>query len=206
MQFLESKGIRSHFSTPKEQWQNGAAESTINSIMMTARTVMAESGLGGRFWFKTAAAGKDARNVTYKERIGMSPYQAMYGEKKDVSDFRAFGCRAWVHLDKQRRQNGKHTPRAKEAIYVGFTENMSAWTFYIPEDRKIMTTNQSGFPKMNFLSGVGRWLINFCQTIRLTYCTNMLPMSSGNPTTSCTWPTIRGSIMTQRVMWSSCKL
>ena len=45
MQFLESKGVRSHFSTPKEQWQNSAAESTINSIMMSARTVMAESGL-----------------------------------------------------------------------------------------------------------------------------------------------------------------
>ena len=97
MQFLESRGVHSHFSTPKEQWQNGAAESTINSIMMTARTVMAESGLGGRFWFKAAAAGKDARNVTYKERIGMSPYQAMFGEKKDISDFRAFGCRAWVY-------------------------------------------------------------------------------------------------------------
>ena len=26
MQFLESKGIRRHFSTPKEQYQNGAAE------------------------------------------------------------------------------------------------------------------------------------------------------------------------------------
>ena len=106
MQFLESKGTRSHFSTPKEQWQNGAAESTIKSIMMSARTIMAESGLGGRgrFWFKAAKAGKDARNVTYKERIGMSSYQAMYGEKKAVSRFRAFGCRAWVYLDKQRRE------------------------------------------------------------------------------------------------------
>ena len=45
---------------------------------------MAETGLGGRFWFKAAKAGKDARNVCYKERIGMSQYQAMYGEKKDV--------------------------------------------------------------------------------------------------------------------------
>ena len=40
MQFLDSKGIRSHFSTPKEQWQNRAAESTINSMMLIARTVM----------------------------------------------------------------------------------------------------------------------------------------------------------------------
>ena len=71
--------------------------------MMSARTVLAESGLGGRFWFKAANAGKDARNVTvtFKERIGMPPYQAMYGEEKDVSDFKAFGCRAWVYLDKQ---------------------------------------------------------------------------------------------------------
>jgi hypothetical protein len=52
MQFLESKGILSHFSTTKEQWQNGVAESTINFIMMIASTVMAESGPGGRFWFK----------------------------------------------------------------------------------------------------------------------------------------------------------
>ena len=73
--------------------------------LMIARTVMAESRLGGRFWFKAAAAGKDARNVTFKERIGMSPYQAMYGEKKDVSDFRAFGCRAWVYLNSSAKRN-----------------------------------------------------------------------------------------------------
>ncbi len=26
---------------------------------------------------------KDARNVTFKKRIGLTPYQAMYGEKKE---------------------------------------------------------------------------------------------------------------------------
>ena len=30
MQFLESKGTQSHFSTPKEQWRNVAAEPTIS--------------------------------------------------------------------------------------------------------------------------------------------------------------------------------
>jgi hypothetical protein len=79
-------------STPKEQWHNGLAEATINSIMMSARTVMAESRNGSRFWFRAATAGKDAHNVTYKERICMTPYHAMYGEKKDLSNFRAFGC------------------------------------------------------------------------------------------------------------------
>jgi hypothetical protein len=42
-EFFESLGVRNHFSTPKEQWQNGAAKSTINSIILISRTVMAES-------------------------------------------------------------------------------------------------------------------------------------------------------------------
>ncbi len=66
----------------------------------------------------------------------------MYGEQKDVSNFRAFGCRAWVYLDKQRREKGKHTPRAKQAVNVGFVPNMSAWAFWVLEDKTIMTTNQ----------------------------------------------------------------
>ena len=80
----------------------------------------------------------------------MTPYQAMYGEKKDVSNFRAFQCRAWVYLDKQRQEKGKHTPRAKEAVYVGFVLNMSAWAFQVPEDKKIKTTNQVRFDKHEF--------------------------------------------------------
>jgi hypothetical protein len=70
-------GVQYHFCTPKEQWQNEAAESTINSIMFIARTVMAESRLGGQFSFK-AAAGKDALNTTFKAHIKTSPHQAMY--------------------------------------------------------------------------------------------------------------------------------
>ncbi len=65
MELFYSVGVRNHFSTSYEQWQNGIAVAAINSVMRLACTVMAESGLGGEFWFKAACAGKDARNVTY---------------------------------------------------------------------------------------------------------------------------------------------
>jgi hypothetical protein len=78
-EFFESKGIRNHFSTPREQWQNGPAESTINSIMLIARTVMVESG--GRFWFRAAMSGIDARNATFKARICTTPHHLMYGKR-----------------------------------------------------------------------------------------------------------------------------
>jgi hypothetical protein len=59
-------------------------------------------------------------------------------------------CRAWVYLDKQRREKGKHTPRAKEAIYVGFANNMSVWALWIQEDKKIMPSYQVKFAEHEF--------------------------------------------------------
>jgi hypothetical protein len=126
-EFFESVGVRNHFSTAHEQWQNGPTEATINSIMLLARTVMAESGLGGRFWFRAAMAGKDARNAIYAERLKTSSQHAMYKEPKDVLRFRSFGCKAFVYLCKDRRQNGKHIARAVEA--VNLTQARTSYIF-----------------------------------------------------------------------------
>ena len=49
---------------------------------------MTESGLGGRFWFKSAVAGCDARNTTYKEQIGTTPWRTV---KKGI-------CPDFAHL------------------------------------------------------------------------------------------------------------
>ena len=121
-EFLESKGIQNYFSTPYEQWQNGQAESSINfnSLIKLGRSVMVESGLGGQFWFSCMMPAKDARNATYKERISTTPWMLMHGRKRDVSKFRAFGCRAYIYLDEERRGKGKNIQRAVEAINLGF--------------------------------------------------------------------------------------
>ena len=84
--------------------------------MKLGRSVMVESGLGGQFWFSAMMAAKDARNATFKERIATTPWMMMHGRKRDVSKFRAFGCRAYIYLDEDRRRKGKHVPRAVEAI------------------------------------------------------------------------------------------
>jgi hypothetical protein len=82
IEFFESKRIKSYFSTPYEQWPNGQGESLIMSLMTLAQSVMVKSG---QFWFSAAMAAKDARNVTYKERIKMTPYMRLYGKKKDIA-------------------------------------------------------------------------------------------------------------------------
>jgi hypothetical protein len=43
--FFTENAVKNYFSTPYEQWQNGFAESSVNSVNKLGITVMAESGL-----------------------------------------------------------------------------------------------------------------------------------------------------------------
>jgi hypothetical protein len=113
--------------------------------MMISTTIIVESGLGGRFWFESALAVVECRNATYKERIGTTPWRRMHGKRHDISNFQSFGFLAWVHFNPKRRDKGEHTPRAVEAIHLGFESNTSAYSFFITEKNTLMSSNQAKF-------------------------------------------------------------
>ena len=92
------------FSVAYEQCQAGPAESSIDSIMILNRTQMVESGLLDGFWYRALVNAKDARNVTDHDRIKTTPYYFMHGEPKNLSKFRAFGCRACQYLNEDCRE------------------------------------------------------------------------------------------------------
>ena len=56
---------------------------------------------------------------------------------KYVSRFRSFESRTWVHLNSERREKGKHTLRALEAIVLGFEPNTSARSFFISSNSSL---------------------------------------------------------------------
>ncbi len=53
-------------------------------------------------------------------RIKNTPWGLLYGEKKDhdVSKFRQFGCRAWMHINKVPHEKGKTAPTPPRAVEV----------------------------------------------------------------------------------------
>ena len=94
---------------------------------------MAESGLGGPMWFSAVTHAVNCRNVTFKKRLGTTQHEKLFGVNKDVSKFRPFGCRAYMHLNKERREKGKHVPMAVENIHLGFASdlNTSGYKFLV---------------------------------------------------------------------------
>ena len=69
--------VGNYFTTPYEPWQN-MAESSIKSIMLLAKTEMAESGLAGRFWYSATDFGRACWNATYKQRLGTTPLAKIF--------------------------------------------------------------------------------------------------------------------------------
>ena len=117
---------------------------------------MAESGLGGQFWFSATMHGVNCRNATFKERLGTTPHEKLYGRKKDVSRFRPYGCRGYMHLNKERRGKGRGAPRAVEVINLGLATNCntSGYKLLVEETGKILISNEvrfdeSFFPRRN---------------------------------------------------------
>ncbi len=84
--FFTDKGIKSYFSTPYEPWQDGLGEAGIKSVLLLARTEMAESVLAGRYWFSAVNHGTNCRNVTFEYRLGTTSYARLYGMKKMVQN------------------------------------------------------------------------------------------------------------------------
>jgi hypothetical protein len=76
----------------------------------------------------------------------------LYGKKKDIAKFRAFGCYAYAYLNEKGRGKGKHIPRAVEANNLCFAtdHNINRYKLYIPSTRKVMISDQVLFDELNF--------------------------------------------------------
>ena len=116
------------------------------------QTQMVESGLMGGFWYRALVDAKDTRNVTYHDQIKTTPYHFIHGEPKNLSKFRAFGCRTQTpYLKEDRQEKGKHIPRAVEAsrgVNISFAQESSGYChiyIYIPTLKKAIITNHIRF-------------------------------------------------------------
>ena len=132
--WLVENGIRSESSTAYEPWQNGRAEVQIRVLCNIARTNMIASGLTGKFWARAIFYAADISNIQYRADLKMSPHQAMFGVKPDVSKCQPFGTECWLYVRADQRQDRKFDPRGEPAIYCGRStmDNKSSYVCYVP--------------------------------------------------------------------------
>jgi transposase InsO family protein len=96
-EFLSKLGIEHQLSAPYKHEQNGCAESMLQT-----------SGLSPGFWIFAYQYAVYLYNRTPTKVQGWkTPYKKITGITPDLSHIRVFGCWAYMHVPKERRQLGK---------------------------------------------------------------------------------------------------
>ena len=129
--YLSIVGIERQVTTARTPQQNGVAERANRTIMEAARSMLHAAGLPLTFWEYAVMTAVYLRNRSpTKALTDATPYEAWRGDKPDLSHLRVFGCRAYMHLDKTKRN--KIQPRSLPVIFVGYAPEAKGWLVYDP--------------------------------------------------------------------------
>ena len=129
--YLYTMGIERQVTVARTPQQNGVAERANRTIMEAARSMLHAAGLPLQFWEYAVMTAVYLRNRSpTKALTDATPYEAWRGDKPDLSHLRVFGCRAYMHLDKTKRN--KIQPRSIPVIFVGYAAEAKGWLVYDP--------------------------------------------------------------------------
>ena len=71
--------------------------------------------------------------------VGITPFEAYFARKPDVSYFRVFGCDAYAHIPKA--QHGKFDEKSKKMMFVGYNAVSTGYRLY-DSDRDVISVSR----------------------------------------------------------------
>jgi len=148
---LNQRGIEHHLTMPGSPQQNGKAERFNRTIMDKAMSMLHTAGLPNGFWEFALASAAHIYNRTpsrmLKWRTPIETWST--GHVPDVSYFRVFGCKGYMHVpaDKRRKLDAK----AIEVTLVGYEPGSKGYRLWDKHTRSVklsrdVTFDESCFP------------------------------------------------------------
>jgi len=141
---LESNGITRQHTCRNRPQQNGVAERANRLFSERIVSLLNESGLPEKFWVECLASLVHVTNLCPTSAlVGKTPHEIWYGKKPDVSHLRVWGCLAYVHVQRDKRDKlGSHM---EKCIFIGYPEGYKGWKFYNPETNSCVISERADF-------------------------------------------------------------
>ena len=141
--FTVEHGIDMQASCAYTPQQNGVAERAIKTAKDRTRTIMV--GVKGpvSLWTEALQYAIDISNCLPVKGKPLTPHEALWGDKPDISLFRRWGCKAYVMVPDVKR---KHTLSDVyvEGMFVGFEKGTKGWKIRLP-NRSTITSREVKF-------------------------------------------------------------
>ena len=135
-EYLQNQGITHQIMAPYTSAQNGKAEQLHQTLFNCARAIMAENKFPAKLWGECMQATAYLRDCTPTRMLkNMTPYQAHYGLKLDLSHLRELGCRAFILIQPEHQK--KINSHSFEGILVGYSHNSKTYRCYYPKTGRI---------------------------------------------------------------------
>lgn len=118
--YLKIKGIKHELTVPYSPRQNGVAERMNKTLVESARSMIAHARLLKAYRAEAISTAFYLRNrmPTASIKGNTTPYEGWDERKPNVSHLRVFGCMAYAHVPKSKRQ--KLDMKAKKLRFVGY--------------------------------------------------------------------------------------
>lgn len=118
--YVKEHGIVLDFTTPYAHQQNGKAERSMRTLLDTARTMLADSGLPQKFWADAVHTAVYIRNFIPNARTpNVIPAESWTQQRQDISHLRPFGSVAYAHIPTEVSPS-KLSPRSVKLVLVGY--------------------------------------------------------------------------------------
>lgn len=142
-QICAKNGIKQELTAPHTPSQDGVAERKIRTLVELARTILIAAKLPKTFWGEAIYYANWITNRSATKSVeGMTPYEAFYSQKPDLSVIHTFGCKAWVY---NHEHQAKFDPKSKNCIYIGPTNNPGTHKLYNPTTKRFFTSRDVKF-------------------------------------------------------------
>ena len=126
---LKAKGIKILQSVPFTPQQNGCAEQFNRTIMDKESAMRIEACFPQSWWEFSVEHAMHCYNRTPVKHLNWcTPFEAITGEKPDISRMRVFGCGVYVYIPPTRRHK-KLSPKSELMVFLGETEGMKGYHF-----------------------------------------------------------------------------
>jgi hypothetical protein len=106
-------------TAPHSPQQNGMAERLNRVFVERVRAMLADSGLPHKFWFFAFQYANEVRNRSIYAPLGITPYEAFFDRKPDVSRLRVWGCQVYYLVLPKEARGDKFSPVSQSGWFMG---------------------------------------------------------------------------------------
>jgi hypothetical protein len=105
--------------------------------------MLAEFNLEKKYWGEATNTACYLINRLPSSSIDTTPYEKWFREKPKYDQLKVFGCKAMVHIPKEKRR--KLDEKSRALFFVGYAENQKGWRFLDTSTNKIIISRDAKF-------------------------------------------------------------